>query len=260
MAETNAATYKTAHVVGFYDQYFEGLQPPEAAILELIAGELTGREALDIGIGVGRTTPHLLALAASYVGIDYSEGMIEVARRRFPGVDLRHGDARDLSEFADESMGFVMFSFNGLDYVDHADRLQVLGEVRRVLAPNGLFLFSSHNRACPKDGLKTLIPPMVWTWNPAKLAVRTGRALAETARRGKRLRRNRRLEAETPGHSIRCDPTHDRGLLTYYITRAGQEAQLLSTGFVAEAVYNLSGEPAGSDCIDSWLTYLARAK
>jgi ubiquinone/menaquinone biosynthesis C-methylase UbiE len=47
--------------------------------------------------------------------------------------------------FENETFDFVMFSFNGLDYLSHSDRLLALGEIRRVLKPAGLLLFSSHN-------------------------------------------------------------------------------------------------------------------
>jgi hypothetical protein len=39
-----------------------------------------------------------------------------------------------------------MFSFNGLDYIAHERHLQALAEIKRVLRPQGLFLFCSHNR------------------------------------------------------------------------------------------------------------------
>jgi len=71
--------------------------------------------------------------------------MVDAAKDRYPDREFRQVDARDLSAFADESFDFVLFSYNGLDCVGHADRLQVLAEVHRVVRPGGVFMFSSHN-------------------------------------------------------------------------------------------------------------------
>lgn len=99
---------------------------------------------LDMGVGGGRTTESF-AKAAAYIGADYSQAMVDAAKQRYPTHEFRQVDARDLSAFADESFDFVLFSYNGLDCVGHADRLQVLAEVHRVVRPGGVFMFSSHN-------------------------------------------------------------------------------------------------------------------
>ena len=43
-----------------------------------------GMAILDIGVGGGRTTPYLSQKAARYVGVDYSEEMVQSCRRKFP--------------------------------------------------------------------------------------------------------------------------------------------------------------------------------
>ncbi|MGY1739533.1 MULTISPECIES: class I SAM-dependent methyltransferase [unclassified Blastococcus] len=111
-----------------------------------------GSRVLDLGVGTGRTTGHLAPSASTYVGIDYSEAMVTVARQRYPGVDLRVGDAADLSAFADRSADVIVFSYNGLDYL-HPDpqRRACLRECRRVLADDGVLLLSRHNPRCLVD-------------------------------------------------------------------------------------------------------------
>lgn len=76
-----------------------------------------GMTVLDLGVGGGRTTSYLSRVASRYVGVDYSEAMIQVCKRRFPDLDFVLADASDLSAFADASMDAIVFSFNGLDYV-----------------------------------------------------------------------------------------------------------------------------------------------
>jgi ubiquinone/menaquinone biosynthesis C-methylase UbiE len=105
-----------------------------------------GLTVLDLGVGGGRTTSYLSRVASRYVGVDYSEAMIQVCKKRFPDLDFVLADASDLSAFADASMDAIVFSFNGLDYVvPDEKRLRCLRECRRVLRPEGVFVFSSHN-------------------------------------------------------------------------------------------------------------------
>jgi ubiquinone/menaquinone biosynthesis C-methylase UbiE len=100
---------------------------------------------LDLGVGGGRTTAHFAALAGSYLGVDYSEEMVRACTVRFPHLRFMQADARAMPQCADASFDFVLFSYNGIDYVEETGRQRVLDEVRRVLSPHGSFAFSTHN-------------------------------------------------------------------------------------------------------------------
>jgi SAM-dependent methyltransferase len=102
-------------------------------------------DVLDIGIGGGRTTGLLADRARSYVGIDLSPEMVDLARQRFPDEDLREGNAVDLSGLPDAAYDLVVFSFNGLDALDHGDRSAALASMARVTRPGGRVVFSSLN-------------------------------------------------------------------------------------------------------------------
>jgi len=105
-----------------------------------------GMTVLDLGVGGGRTTSYLSRVASRYVGVDYSQAMVDACRRKFPQIDFVLADASDLSAFEDTSFDAVVFSFNGLDcIVPDEKRLQCLRECWRVLQPGGVFVFSSHN-------------------------------------------------------------------------------------------------------------------
>ncbi len=75
--------------------------------------------------------------------------MIAACRQRFSvssqNISLEVADARSMNQFADNSFDFILFSFNGIDYVSHRDQLQVFKEVQRVGKPGCYFFFSSHN-------------------------------------------------------------------------------------------------------------------
>ena len=99
---------------------------------------------LDLGCGPGQTTFFLAGCGIkSLVGIDLSSGMIEVASE-FPvnGVDFREGDMLDL-EFADNQFGSAI-CFYGIVHFTYDELAIALAEIRRVIKPEGQFLFSFH--------------------------------------------------------------------------------------------------------------------
>lgn len=103
---------------------------------------------LDIGCGLRRTTQPLSEKGFEIIEIDVSKAMIDKARTKFSSIDFRAGDACDL-HFCDASFEFVLFSFNGIDHIHpEARRIQALREIHRVLKPEGLVVFSSHNPCC----------------------------------------------------------------------------------------------------------------
>lgn len=129
--------------------------PQEEAAVERYFTE-TGGTVLDAGCGVGRAS-HLLhehERGFDVTGIDVSEPLVEEARSLFPEIDFRVEDVRDTS-FESGTFDYVLFSYYGLDYIlPKAERLRALREIRRVLKPSGIAVFSSHN-----------------SWNPAMWAL-----------------------------------------------------------------------------------------
>jgi len=116
----NDAVYRLPGVVRKYEAMTSaGLTAPEQYCLDLVPVPRR-HSILDIGVGAGRTTVQLSKMFEKYVGIDCSDNMIAAARTFFPGADLRIMDARRL-DFS-EPFDCVMFSFNGIDYVDYAER------------------------------------------------------------------------------------------------------------------------------------------
>jgi SAM-dependent methyltransferase len=226
VSDLNRRKYEDKHIVSIIRKR-KGLQPAERTALELIAGEFRDKWILDIGVGGGRTTPALLGLSANYTGLDYSSAMIRLCKTAFPGVDFRVADARNLAEFAEGSVDLAVFSFNGVDVVDHDGRLKVVSEVHRVLVPGGAFLFSSHNR-------NSEVRP-AWSrrnfelsGNPAKLALRGWRYFYGIFNH----LAMKKHEVDCQEYSIINNEQYCYSMLSYYIYIADQIRQLDAQGFV----------------------------
>ncbi|MFI6874981.1 class I SAM-dependent methyltransferase [Streptomyces sp. NPDC050400] len=114
---------------------------PFAADLAARAAALRPRAVLELAAGTGALTSELLAGApdASVVATDLNEAMVECGSVRQPRAKWRQADAQELP-FADGAFDLVVCQFGVMFF---PDRPGAYGEVRRVLAPQGRFLFSS---------------------------------------------------------------------------------------------------------------------
>jgi SAM-dependent methyltransferase len=243
IADTNRAVWQQ-RLTAYSYRHADELMAPERTLIAEMGRSLESRHGLplakarllDLGIGTGRTTGHLAAACESYVGIDYSAEMVRRAKDRFPALDIREMDARDLSAFAAASFDAVVFSFNGLDYVGHRDRLLILAQIRRVLRPGGAFLLSSHNR-------DSAIAP-AWSLSNLKLGGGLRGAVTGIAKyligiaNAARLARRQRREAE---YALLNDSAAQYSLITYYISPGKQAAQLERAGFLVERAAGLDG-------------------
>ena len=106
----NRDAYSRPSIVNWYSAQ-AGLQAGESALLAAYRSEIEGASVLDIGIGGGRTTGALLPLVGRYLGVDYSLPLVEAARVRFPQVDLRWADARELTTLGERDLDVAWFSF-----------------------------------------------------------------------------------------------------------------------------------------------------
>lgn len=107
-----------------------------------LAGDVAGSRILDVGCGAGHYAAELLDRGAEVLGIDGSATLLDHARNRLGDrAELRLHDAEQPLDFLDDA------SFDGVVcalVIHHvADRPRLLGELRRVLRPDGWLLVST---------------------------------------------------------------------------------------------------------------------
>jgi ubiquinone/menaquinone biosynthesis C-methylase UbiE len=114
------------------------------AFVEL-SGLGPGARVVDLGCGSGAFT-HLLRRAGYEVaGLDISGKLVEIGRRKHPGVEFLQGDIERLP-FANASFDGVLLS----GVVHHfPDPSRCAGEVFRILRPQGRFVAFDPNRMNP---------------------------------------------------------------------------------------------------------------
>jgi demethylmenaquinone methyltransferase/2-methoxy-6-polyprenyl-1,4-benzoquinol methylase len=92
-----------------------------------------GARCLDVATGTGDLAVELAGRGASVVGLDFSEGMLELARAKAPGIEWVQGNALELpyadGEFDAATVGFGARNLSDLDHG--------LAELARVTRPGG---------------------------------------------------------------------------------------------------------------------------
>jgi ubiquinone/menaquinone biosynthesis C-methylase UbiE len=253
MPETeNEKTYASAGVVRYYEQINQ-LQPAEQLIFDRLSDRLPTMKVLDLGVGAGRTTQYLVDRAAEYVGIDSSAEMIAACQLRFPDAQFEVCDARDMGCFETGYFDFVLFSFNGIDYVDHDDRLKILQEIHRVSKPKAIFYFSSHNLQSFEQSFQAQ-----WSWNP--IATYTNLVMLGILKVVNPSLTLTKLQA-LPWAIVK-DESHNFRLNTYYIRPEDQIKQLMDW-FENIQVYSWKQSVELDDRasnVDQWLYYCCTTK
>ena len=233
---------------------------PERELLLLLRDQLNQMDMLDLGVGAGRTSFIFAALTRTYVGIDYAKSMVEMCRNRF-GENSRQSfvclDAADLSSLGDQAFDLILFSFNGIDYVELEQRHKILREVHRLLRKDGYFFFSAHS-------LDSFPWPIEWPYFHFMRPFRSLFAFAKKAVwHGRRYWTNR---AQNPtdlkklGWAYLQDGVHNFKLITVYTTREYQIRELRQHGFEVELRLGVDGRKLSltETAQDRFIHYLCR--
>ena len=119
---------------------------------------VAGRRVLDLGSGEGFGASILAeGVDTEVIGIDIDERTVEHAQLNWAGprISFSVGNAQDLSEFEDGSFGAVV-AFEVIEHVTEQE--QVLAEVARVLADDGVLIISTPDRRLYSDATGQVNP------------------------------------------------------------------------------------------------------
>ena len=123
-----------------------------AALLAALIGGASARgRILDVGCGNGTMLASFSAHARSLTGVDIDESLLERARVRLPGADLRVGSIVDGLPFESGSFDVVLFC----DVIEHLHApIDALRELARVVVPGGDVLITTPNAGSPSRRLR----------------------------------------------------------------------------------------------------------
>jgi len=201
---------------------------------ELGVGELTllvryrralSGSVLELGSRGDRLTALLAAQSESLIGLGRSTPTVELCRALHPTARFLERDIRDLHSFEDGQFEAIVAGHAEIDLLGDVQRRLLFDRMRRIVAPDGVLIFTSHNLAC-----ESLVPA------PGHhLGFHPLRAMARLARLPRALRNRaalRRLQEREHGYAILNTPAEDYSLLHYHISRDAQERQLRDHGFL----------------------------
>jgi len=102
---------------------------------------MPGDKVLDLGCGNGRFFEFLKDKDIHYIGVDFSEKLVEIAKEKYPKVKFQVADALNLpfpNNYFDK-----IYSIAVLHHIPSEKfRIQFFEEARRILKPNGFFILT----------------------------------------------------------------------------------------------------------------------
>ena len=116
-----------------------------------ILAPASGETILDAGCGTGRNLKPLLMADTAAIGIDFSIGMLRVARRQFEDVPLALADLHETLPFQDNCFDAILCALIG----EHLNDLgSVYSEFYRVLRLRGRLVFSVYHPEMSAAGIE----------------------------------------------------------------------------------------------------------
>ena len=118
-----------------------------------------GDQVLDLACGNGRLCLLLKDLSISYLGVDYSEALLQQAKEKFPNLEFIPGEMTAIpAKDKQFDVVFCLASFHHLP--DRKARLKTLHEIARVLKPGGRLIMTNWNLYSEWAREKLATPPM----------------------------------------------------------------------------------------------------
>src|SRR5215470_1195006 len=129
----------------YADEIFGELssKPFDRDVLDQFADRVRGQGPVcDLGCGPAQIARYLRDRGVATFGVDFSRGMLLEARRLNPDLSFVQTSMLALGLRSGSLAGVA--AFYSIIHIPRAEVVEALGEVRRVLRPGGLFLFTFH--------------------------------------------------------------------------------------------------------------------
>ncbi len=124
-------------------------------------GDVEGLDVLDAGCGTGYLTRKLHEKGARVVGVDFSEEMIRIARRKSSHLDFRVESCSELGSFNDGSMDVVVSNYVLMDTPDLEETMEAF---RRVLRLGGTAVVVFSHPCFPADWVQESGHSVSYRW------------------------------------------------------------------------------------------------
>ncbi len=123
-----------------------------------------GDKILDVGCGNGRLTELFKDMKIKYTGVDNSNELIKIAKKRYPKSDFRLTNPLKF-DFPDNSFDKI-FCLSVFHHIPSTEfRVEYLKEIRRVLKPKGLLVLTVWNMWKKKGMVWQILRNGFFHWN-----------------------------------------------------------------------------------------------
>ncbi|MDP1834058.1 MAG: class I SAM-dependent methyltransferase [Candidatus Moranbacteria bacterium] len=136
---------KNKQVIGIYNKIakkyaeaFDNDRSDDRYVDRLLACLGRNGRILDLGCGTGRLAGYMQAKGFEVVGVDLSEKMLEIAKRKHPGIGFILADMREL-ELEEKSFDAVCLAYS-IFHFEKPEAREILKKANVFLRPGG-FLF-----------------------------------------------------------------------------------------------------------------------
>jgi uncharacterized protein YceH (UPF0502 family) len=147
--DAHVRTSYDAVASAYADQLVDELRelPFETWLLDRVRTHAAGSPVVEAGSGPGHVTAYLADGGADATGVDISPGMVEEARRRFPGRRFEVGDLRRLSRPPTSSGWAAVLGWYSLIHLATSELPGAVAALVRPLAPGGWLVLGMHSGA-----------------------------------------------------------------------------------------------------------------
>lgn len=129
-----------------YNLVFERAILAEGQLTEALNETMNGRRVLDLACGNGRWLDRFRP--GSYVGLDLNMDMLVEGRKRYPEARFVRADMACIP-MPDKSFDGVISMFGAMGHLTPKGQEAMMREVRRVLTPGGMAIFTNGNTWSP---------------------------------------------------------------------------------------------------------------